>query len=177
MRISQRPGSRPKGLQLEFVHFLEKPRWERPPPFVVCWDRPSAREISSKTGWHPDWQVKPCGAAWQAAADCQSAGPRGYPRIRSGPAAVTNRRAGCQPAPQRWNPRMRVVFRPYHLLMKPGKSTDDITRSSVPQWTGCALLGRLAFAEAPEEECALFGGERFDGGVQGTRCRSCGEGF
>src|ERR1035438_4465700 len=44
-------------------------------------------------------RVRFCGAAWQAAADCQSAGPRGYPPRWHRTAAVANRRAGCQPAP------------------------------------------------------------------------------
>src|ERR1019366_4789356 len=45
-----------------------------------------------------------CGAAWQAAADWQSAGPRGYPLRLHREAAVANRRAGCQLAPHSGKP-------------------------------------------------------------------------
>src|ERR1035437_4234758 len=54
-------------------------------------------------------QGRCCGAVWQAAADWQSAEPRGCPPRLRGTAAVANRRAGCQPAPHGGSDSMLIV--------------------------------------------------------------------
>ena len=77
----------------------------------------------------PKWQSRPCGEARQAAADCQSANCR----VGAGPAAVANRRAGCQPNAARFS-HDRI---PAKIVGR--KSTRETTRKQ-----GFASSGRSA---------------------------------